>query len=153
MTGGTDGWTIETLRAHLEALARETDHRYEDRFQAQEKAVVAALASAKEAVAKAEIASEKRLDLLNEFRGQLGDQATTFMPRIEAEQRMAAFAEKFADSDRRHSDRLSALESRQDRNEGRSKGLDASWGYLIGAVMLVGAVIAIVVVFVPVING
>ena len=52
-------------------------------FAAQEKATAAALAAAKEAVAKAEVASDKRFESVNEFRGQLKDQATTFMPRTE----------------------------------------------------------------------
>jgi hypothetical protein len=48
-------------------------------FAAQEKATAAALAAAKEAVAKAEVASDKRFESVNEFRGQLKDQASTFV--------------------------------------------------------------------------
>jgi len=53
------------------------------RFDAQEKAVAAALAAAKEATAKAEAAAEKRFEGLNEFRGTLKDQQATLMPRAE----------------------------------------------------------------------
>lgn len=52
-------------------------------FAAQEKATAAALAAAKEAVAKAEVASDKRFESVNEFRGQLKDQAGTFLARPE----------------------------------------------------------------------
>jgi TolA-binding protein len=62
--------------------------RVDERFLAQEKAVAAALAAAKEAVAKAEAASEKRFEGVNEFRGTLSDQQRTLMPRAEAEMRM-----------------------------------------------------------------
>src|ERR1700685_214980 len=60
------------------------------RFDAQEKAVNAALAASDRAVNKAEMASEKRFDAVNEFRAALADSARLLMPRSEAEQRMAA---------------------------------------------------------------
>lgn len=67
-------WTIESLKAH-----------YDQRFIDQDRAVQAALNAAEKAVTKAENASEKRFDAVNEFRAQLADQAATFMPRSEAE--------------------------------------------------------------------
>jgi len=63
---------------HLKELLAAADRRYEQRFDAQEKAVQAALNAA-----KAEQASEKRLDSVNEFRAQLRDQAGTFVTRSE----------------------------------------------------------------------
>lgn len=87
-------WTLKTLKAHFEALQQESDKRYEQRFGAQEKAVNAALTAAKEAVSKAETSAEKRFDSVNEFRAQLSDQAATFMPRMESEQRMSTLDEK-----------------------------------------------------------
>jgi hypothetical protein len=127
------GWTVDTLRTETHGLLHEADRRYEQRFEGQEKAVSAALQAAKEAVAKAETAAEKRFDAVNEFRGQLSDQAATFMPRREAEQVIAALAEKVSD-----------LASRVDTREGRGAGLNAGWGYLIAAVGLAATVIAIV---------
>ena len=41
------------------------------------------------AVAKAETATEKRFDAVNEFRAQLADQASSFMPREVAEAQIA----------------------------------------------------------------
>lgn len=89
--------TIEQLYT----LINERDRQYQQRFESQEKAVNAALIAAKEAVNaalsaaqtavnKAEIANEKRLDNQNEFRGQLKDQASTLLPRTEAEARFKA---------------------------------------------------------------
>lgn len=83
-----------TLREHLVALMAEQDKRNRQRFDAQESAVAAALTAADRAVAKAEVAAEKRFDSVNEFRAQLADQAATFMPRAESEIRFAAMQEK-----------------------------------------------------------
>lgn len=76
-------------------LLDERDRRYTERFDAQEKATDAALAAQKEAIAaalnaaqtavtKAEVASEKRFDSVNEFRAQQGDLIRTFVQRREA---------------------------------------------------------------------
>jgi hypothetical protein len=90
------GWTTDTLKEYLESRIGQNDLRYQQRFEsqeanlvtaitAQEKAVSAALAAAEKAVGKAEVAAEKRFDAVNEFRGQLSDQAREFIPRKEAE--------------------------------------------------------------------
>jgi hypothetical protein len=93
------------------------------RFEAEEKAVQAALASADRAVAKAEAASERRFDSVNEFRGTLADQARLLMPRSEAEQSLKALADK-----------IDILTQRINQRDDRGRGMDAIWGYLIGAV-------------------
>ncbi len=91
--------------AAVETLQKEIDRRYEQRFVAQEtamsaalaaaeKAVAAALAAAEKAVIKAEVAADKRFDSVNEFRGQLADQAATFMPRTETALALLALTEK-----------------------------------------------------------
>jgi hypothetical protein len=126
-------WTVDTLRAHLVALIGELDRRSEQRFDAQEKAVQAALTAAKEAVLKAEVAAEKRADAANEFRGQLADQAATLMPRSETTLMFAAIAE-----------RVDKLEASADKLGGRRRGIADGWGYLVGAVGVVGALVALV---------
>jgi hypothetical protein len=60
-------WTVDTLKEHFTAL-READQR----------SIVNALASADKASAKAEEASDKRYDGLNELRGAMRDQSTEF---------------------------------------------------------------------------
>ena len=98
----------------------------------QEKAVTAALAAADRAVSKAETASEKRFEGVNEFRASLNDQSRLLMPRAEAEQRAASMAEKI--------DVLTArVNARDDRGIGRT---DVA-GWIVGAVGLVGGLIAI----------
>src|SRR6478752_7363989 len=85
-------WTVETLKEYLEALIAAHGMADRDRFDAQEKAVNAALAAAERAVTKAEIAAEKRFDSVNEFRAQLADQARDFMPRKEFEVQLGALS-------------------------------------------------------------
>lgn len=161
---GSD-WTIETLRQHfIEVLATrdriiaESDRRYQERFEAQtkaldtaflaqntamqtaltaaERAVQAALTAAEKAVNKAEIAAEKRFESVNEFRAQLSDQAAGFMPRAEAEQRLAQLSET-----------LNKLEKSTAMSAGRGAGVSASWAMMLGvgglALTIIGLIIAV----------
>ena len=85
----------------LLSIINERSSANSQRFEAQEKAVAAALAAAKEAVAKAEGAAEKRFDSVNEFRSTLKDQQSTLIPRIEVDVRMKALEAKLADNEAR----------------------------------------------------
>jgi hypothetical protein len=103
----------------------EVDHLrdlMDQRFRAQE-----------QAIDKAERSVERRLEGMNEFRQTLTDQAATFMPRGEAEQRAGANAEK-----------IDGLAARLDRLEGRSGGASATWGYIFAAVAAIVAVMSVV---------
>jgi hypothetical protein len=104
---------------HIIEILAERDARYGERFAAQQ-----------EAIRKAEISVNDRLAVMNEFRGALGDQAATYATRVE----MAALREL-----------VRALEKRADTLEGRSKGLGAGWGFLVGGIGIVAAVIGLVV--------
>ncbi len=75
---------------HLARLMDERDRRYAEVAAAAKVAVDAAFASAKEAVLKAETANAARFESVNEFRGQLNDQAAHFISRVEVEQRTDA---------------------------------------------------------------
>jgi len=104
----------------LRELMDERDRRYEDRFNAQQKAVEAALAaqekqtlaafnSGEKAIAKQEAAQASYNERTNEFRGQLADQARTFIPRIETEQgfkQVALEIERIREEIRREHDGL-----------------------------------------------
>lgn len=128
-----------SLREHLLALMAEKDLRDQQRFDAQQQALTAALlaadtavraaqAAAEKAVAKAEAATEKRFESVNEFRQSLSDQTASFPSRVE----LQALADRVAD-----------LATRMDRTEGKSTGLNAGWGYLLGALGLAVAVITL----------
>lgn len=123
-----------SLLDHIRSLLLQMDLRYQQRFDAQQKALDAALLAAKEAVQtallaakeaviKAEVATENRLTLLNELRSG-----------VATKEQMEAMAERLAD-----------LKERLDRLEGRSGGASALWGYIVGAAGVVAAVVATIV--------
>jgi len=148
---------------------------------AAETAVSKALESAEKAAIKAETASDKRFESVNEFRAQLADQAQRFMPRTESEaatdrntervQEMAnevskmitrtetvAYAERNAERIQELSSRVSAmagqmvdpqafaeLTKRIDQSTGKGEGASALWGYILGGIGMVVAVIAVIV--------
>lgn len=125
MSGETEeavsGWTVDTLRQEIHGLLRESDRRYEQRFEAQEQA-------------NEKFESENRAwrEQANEWRGAMTDRERDFLSRREAEQQFYALNEK-----------VDAQGSRLDRTEGRGIGLNAGWVYLLGAASFVAAIVAI----------
>jgi ElaB/YqjD/DUF883 family membrane-anchored ribosome-binding protein len=77
------GWTIDTALNHWLSLRDGDNLRYEQRFVAQERAVEAALQSARSATQKAETAAERRFDSVNEFRQTLSNNQATYITRTE----------------------------------------------------------------------
>jgi hypothetical protein len=160
------GWTVDTLAQHFatqhDDMRRMLDERYatqtkavdaaflaqqtamQTALTAAERAVATALLSAEKAVAKAETAADKRFDGVNEFRGQLADQAATLMPRRESEVALASMAEKIDSNARKLSELELRLTSRLDLTSGHTTGMRDGWGYLVGVVGLLGAVVGIV---------
>lgn len=135
--------TADLTIEQLYTLINERDRQYQQRFEGQEKAVNAALiaakeavnaalAAAKEAVNKAETANEKRLDNQNEFRGQLKDQASTLLPRNEADIRFKAI-----ESD------LQRINNAVIAGTGRFEGVQWMWGILGG---LFGGIVTLIMV-------
>lgn len=123
---------IGSLRELLETRINEMDRRFGERFEAADRAVEVGLRVAKEAVDKAEAAQDKRMEAMNEFRAQLADQTATFVPRSELDQHFDQI-EKSIDE----------LKQSSQTTAGRREGLSAGWGILIGAVGLIGSLIAI----------
>lgn len=130
---GTE-WTVTTLHAHLMMVLDERDKRYAQRFTDLETALRAALAASEKAIGKAEVATERRFEGVNEFRQTLSDQAGQFMTRTET----------LALTDR-NTERIQELADRVNRSEGRGSGFSASWGYLVAAVGLIATVVAVVI--------
>jgi exonuclease VII large subunit len=170
---GSD-WTTETLRQHVLGLIaahemrsyerlKDMDLRYQQRFDAQQQALDAALQAvkeatkadldaAKEAVNKAEKANERRFDAVNEFRAQLADQAASFLTRREAEARFDALMEKLEALSSEHRRDLVTIREMADRlaaaSDTRLKVLESSGANLQGRLWALGAGIAFIVVFV-----
>jgi hypothetical protein len=128
------GWTLDTLYLHLSALAAERDARYGQRFTDLETATQAALAASEKAVDKAESATEKRFEGVNEFRGALADRTAEFVTRSESEAVMVALRE-----------RVDELTNRLNRSEGKGAGLNAGWVYLLAAIAAVGTIVSLYV--------
>jgi hypothetical protein len=120
-------------------------------FKAAEQAVAVALANAEKATQKAEAASERRFEGVNEFRKALSDQTATFIPRAEYDASFAALADRVASNAARVDSLELRLTSRLDRGEGADTGaagqrIDqrASLGTVIAAVATLVAVISFV---------
>ena len=127
MSGETEksvsGWTTDTLKEYIE-----------QRFTDQDKAVQAALLAAKEAVLKAEVATEKRFESVNEFRAQLADQSNTLMPRAE-----------FAAQHKNLEDKITVLTDRINIKDGATKGQELTMGKIYAAIAAVGAILGIII--------
>lgn len=120
---------------HLRELMDERDRRYQERFDASTRAVDAAFASAKEAVAKAELSAERRFESVNEFRAQLGDQASTFLTRREYEAKHEALEAQ-----------VNSLIKVIERSKGRGAGIGAMYGWIIAAVGALVGIMTVVII-------
>lgn len=125
-------WTVDMLKEHVIAMIMLNDKRYEERFVGQVQAVKDALAAQEKAVNAALVAAEKAVNVAetnaqewrkgaNEWRQAMTDREIKFVGTSE----------------------FSLLKERLDRSEGKGTGLHAGWGYLIGAIGVVAALIAI----------
>ena len=126
-------------------------------FDAADKAVQAALTSAEKAVTKAELASNDRFSAVNEFRAQLADQASRFMPRAEAESNSASAGQRLDDHIVRADAHLALIDAALSHGGGVIEGNLAqhtetrlNFGLLIAAATLllglIGTVITLIVV-------
>ncbi len=155
MSGETEaqvsGWTVDTLREYLIQRITDQDRALSRRMDDADKAIQAALVSAEKAVTKAEGASERRFEGVNEFRKALSDQTATFIPRAEYDAGLAALTARVA----ANAERVAALElrltSRLDLGEGADRGTSTARGeqrltisQVIAALAVVAAVVSII---------
>lgn len=75
-------------------MLREQDRRLSEMIEAQEDRLTAAIRSIENAVTKAESATDRRLEAMNEFRAQMSDQARLFIPRAECEAALGQVARR-----------------------------------------------------------
>lgn len=118
-----------TLREHIEAIIAANDRRYEERFIAANAAVTTAMTAAKEAVLKAEAATESRFAGVNEFRATLSDQQQRFIARSEVEVMRSAMTEK-----------VDGLTKTVERLMAQRQGATTGWGYAVGVVGFVALI-------------
>ncbi|GAB3959676.1 hypothetical protein [Micromonospora vulcania] len=127
-------WRMEQSLNALERLVDAKLANLDTKIAAQAAQVGLALRSADKAVTKAETATEKRFESVNEFRQTLSDQTKTFIARVEFEVVRDSTATHVAD-----------LASRLDKIEGKGAGLNAGWVYLVGGLTVVAALVGLIV--------
>ncbi len=101
------------------------DRRLTEAVAAQDRANTIALQAAEKAVLKAETASEKRFEGVNEFRQTLSDQAANFVTRKEVEALFAAV-----------NGTLLRLDTSASADHGKSAGADYAWRAIITVIGL-----------------
>lgn len=155
------GKLMEVQDKAIRDLLNERDRRVTEQFDAQKAAVFAALfaqekmtaaafASAEKAIDKAEAGQTAYNERSNEFRGQLDDQAKTFIPRNEADGRDERTREAIEnmrkemgvlrDEMRRET---SDLRKTRDESSGKGQGISIIWA---GAVSVIGIIIAAIAI-------
>ena len=145
-------WNVNTLKEHFDALFAETEKRYQQRFDAQSKAIENALEAQKgavksamdaseKAIIKAENAAEKRFEAVNEFRQTVTDITAGNSTKDE----VRAIAERLTMADERNTADIQELKGWRNTTQGRGVGFNDVWAKLLGGVGLISTVIAIIV--------
>lgn len=129
-------WTTANLKEFMLTQLQEIRSENDRRFASQEKAVETAFDASKEAIAKSELAVEKRSDAVYVTLSKLSDALAAVMPRAEAEQRFKAAEEKFA-----------ILKASTDTTTGRTSGMDKSWAIALGSLGGVATIIGVILAF------
>ena len=132
MSESINGWTVETLRKHVEALMQAHDLRYEQRYLAQTERLTDALSALDKAVTKAEQAQLRVNEGQNEFRASLKDQAQTLATK------------EFVDTLER---RIRALEEGRQTTIGKGEGLSLAWAVIVTVIGVIGGFIMTVIGF------
>jgi hypothetical protein len=130
---GSSSATDVSLREYLVALIHAAEQRSDARFESMKDQVDAAFRSSQEAISKAELASDKRFESVNEFRAVLADQQRDLVTR----QVLNAMSEKLEAAINRNRDDLSILEKRLTLREGQTIGSRITGGVLV-TVLTVG---------------
>ncbi len=165
----TATWSVAALKEHFEALIQaRLDHfnghlntlqtTTRDTLRALEERTSGQFNAASVAVSKAEAASEKRLDAVNEFRATLSDQQRTLMPRSEVEALMKAtndkievvfrgLTDKIEVFTKTTNDKLETLTTSLREIRSVTTGQTQGWSWAVGVIALVASVCAIVFQF------
>jgi len=121
----------------VEVLLDERDRRYEERFKASDDKTSLALASSEKAISKAETATEKRFDNVNEFRETLKDQAANLITRAEVSTKFESYDDKLSSMQKeiqilRETNRLG--EGRKEQSQETKKDTQWSVGVIIAVI-------------------
>lgn len=137
---GSSAATDVSLREYLMAQINAAESRAELRFEAMKEQVAAAFQSSQRAIDKADDATEKRFEGVNEFRAALSDQATRFVTA----ETLKALGDKLEASIDRNREDLNSLATRIDLRQGEIAGSRLTYGNIAAIVAGVASVIGIV---------
>lgn len=162
-TSPKEGWSVDTALDYLLGLIAANDRRYEQRFEAtqraldlgleerrmsveaaftaQKSAVDAAFAAQKDAIdtafeaqnraiIKAENATEKRFESVNEFRATLDNQQRTLINRSE----VTVLVDGLKDRIDNLTKNVDEMKARRREFESEREGIKGGWGYAVGVV-------------------
>ncbi len=118
-----EGEPTVTLREYIEARFSASEKAVDAAFAAQKEGISAALAAADRAVAKAENATEKRFESVNEFRATLDNQQRTLIPRAEVDVLVRGLNEKIGN-----------LTKLMDGLQAERIGVKGGYGYAVGII-------------------
>lgn len=146
----------EPVCSSLQAIMDERDRAYQQRWEAQEKAVAAALSAAEKAVAAALIAQEKAV--ANAFNAQEKAVASALSAAERAVSKAETATEKrfdginefraqMAAQNTSLSTRIDTLTAYKDTSSGKSVGLNAGWVYLVGIATFLGGMGGLLLLF------
>ena len=138
---GTSAATDVSLREYMIALLHAAEKREDLRFQAMKDQVEAAFNSSQLAIDKADQATEKRFEGVNEFRAALSDQATRFVTN----QTLDALGDKLQSSIERNREDLDNLARRLDLREGQDTGTKLTTGAMVGGLTVLVLIIGVIV--------
>jgi predicted DsbA family dithiol-disulfide isomerase len=114
-------WTVDTLKAHFDAVLSARKEYFDARLMGSEEDKKSALESL-----------NKRLDLLNEFRGQAGDDAKRYAQSDVVDQQVDALQK-----------RITTVENFQLVQAGQSKGIGSVAAVAMGVIGVLGTLVAI----------
>ena len=123
-----------SLRDHIDRRLKDFDRRLRETRKADRDRMQLALTSAKEAVDKAEQANERRLSLLNEFRGQQADEARKYTPRETYDLAIGQLH-----------DRVATLEAFKATTLGQGSGISKFWGIIVSVIGIAGIISTIII--------
>jgi len=116
-------WNVYSLKEYFDVVIDKLDEKIEQRF-----------ASVKEAVTKAEAATERRFEGVNEFRNTLSDQQRTFLPRKEYEATMSSIDSK-----------INEVGKKVDKLDSMKAGGKDVWVYIVAVASLIFGIASIAI--------
>jgi hypothetical protein len=136
---------LATIIALIENAEKQTDMR----FESMDKQVKAAFESSQRAIDKADIATEKRFEGVNEFRSALSDQATRFVTNDQ----LLALGSKLEAGYQRNREDIEKLNTRMNLREGEDTGSRLTYANMAVLLGVTGGVIGTVIVLVNVLTS